>query len=249
MINYMKSEKYRLIRLKGLHVTSLIACLLIVAAAFVLNYFGKTEVAFPYATSMFFYSNVVNGALFIQMIIIIVNSALTGKDKVLIKQSISFGITRNTIFWSKLLMTFVYFFLLCLIGMLLMIGLGETFFPKDPDALLSFLIACVNMSPIILSGFFLVHVLKMNRFNDIFTIIIVIFVYTMSDTVVNLIFRRIEPLSDLYKWTPSALLNENMMAYAEYTVTLEWKYWIVGIVISLIVLLIGLWNFNKKDID
>lgn len=249
MINYMKSEKYRLIRLKGLHLTSLIACLLIVAAAFVLNFFGRNEVGFPYATSFFFYSNVINGGLFILIIIIIVNGALTGKDQLLLKQSISFGISRYTIFWSKLLMTLIYFFILCLIGMLLMIGFGETLFQKDVQALRNFLIASINMFPIVLSGFLLVHVLKMNRINDIFTIIAVIFVYTMSDTVVNLLFRRIEPLSELYKWTPSALLNENTLEYAAYNASFGWSYWIVSFVISIIVLPLGMWFFNKKDID
>ncbi len=48
MINYMKSEYYRLFRLKGLYITSVICFLLIAAAAAVLYYFGQSDPNFPY---------------------------------------------------------------------------------------------------------------------------------------------------------------------------------------------------------
>lgn len=249
MINYLKSERYRLVRKKSLHITSIIACLLIIAFAFILDFFGRNETAFPYATSSFFYSNVISSSIFIFIIVLTVSSSLTGKDLLLLKQSISFGISRNTIFWSKLLLTLSYFLLLCLIGMLLMVGLGETLFPKEDLAMESFLIASVNMLPIVLSGFFLVHVLKMIRVPDIYTIVILIVTYTLSDDVLKLLFRNINPLSEVYKWTPSALLNENMWAFFDLNVSLEWTYWLVGILISFVALSLGAWSFNKKDFD
>ena len=54
MINYLKSEQYRLLRKKTLHITSLVCLLLIVAAATVLYYFQKADPNFPYATSSIF---------------------------------------------------------------------------------------------------------------------------------------------------------------------------------------------------
>src|SRR5690625_784512 len=121
MMNYMKSEIYRLLRKKGLHMTSLICFLLITAAAFVLYFTDQNEPNFPYATSLFFYSNVISGGILILIIAFLFNLALTGKDMSLIKQSISFGISRNTIFWSKLILTLSYFLFICVIGLLLMI--------------------------------------------------------------------------------------------------------------------------------
>lgn len=249
MINYWKSEQYRLMRKNTLHLTSIICCALIIVAAFVLDYFGRNEVGFPYATNFFFYGNVIGGGIIIFIIALLVNGSLTGKDLSLLKQSVSFGISRNTIFWSKLMITLGYFLLLCFIGILLMVGLGETLFPNDAQVLRSFLLACVSMFPLVVSGFFLIQVLKMNRIGDAYTVIIVLIVYTMSDRIVNLIFRRIEGLDELYKWTPSALLNENILKYMEHTVTFDWKSWIVGMVISLIVLPLGIRVFNRKDID
>lgn len=249
MINYLKSERYRLMRKHILHLTCAICCALIIVAAFVLDFFGRNEVDFPYATSFFFYGNVIGGFVVIFIISLLVNGSLTGKDLALLKQSVSFGISRNTIFWSKLMMTLGYFLLLCLIGMILMIGLGETLFPNDAQTLRSFLLASVNMFPLVVSGFILIHVLKMCRIGDVYTVIIVLIVYMMSDRIVNVMFRRIDGLNELHKWTPSALLNENMMQYVEYTVMFDWKYWIVGMVISLIVLPLGIIVFRKQDID
>lgn len=249
MINYLKSEQYRLMRKKTLHLTSMICCALIIVAALILDFFGRNEVDFPYATSFFFYSNVIGGGIFLFIIALLVNGALTGKDQSLLKQSLSFGISRDTIFWSKLMLTLGYFLLLCIIGMVLMVGLGETLFPGDKGALRSFLLACVNMFPLVVSGFFLIHVLRMSRIGEAYTVVIVLVVYTMSDSIVNIIFRRIEGLTELYKWMPSALLNDNILQYMEYTVTFEWKFWIVGIAISLIILPIGIRVFQRRDID
>src|SRR5690625_2296722 len=125
MINYMKSENYRLLRKKSLYITSIIGLTLITAAAIILYLSGEFEQNFPYATSLFFYANVISSNILILIIAFLFNIMLTGKDMSLIKQSISFGISRNTIFWSKLILTLSYFLLLCVIGLLLMIGLGE----------------------------------------------------------------------------------------------------------------------------
>jgi ABC-2 type transport system permease protein len=62
-------------------------------------------------------------------------------------------------------------------------------------------------------------------------------------------FRLVGPLDELYKWTPSALLNENAFAFMENTISFSWNSWLVGIGLSIIFLAIGLWQFNKKDID
>lgn len=249
MINYIKSESYRLTRKIPLHITSMVACVLIIVLGFVLNFFGKNEANFPYATSFFFYGNIVNGSMLIFIIGLLVNSSLTGKDLSTIKQSLSFGISKSTIFWSKLILTLMYFVILCSIGMILMGVLGETLFTDSGSHLKSFLLASVNMLPIVLSAFILVHAMQMNRIGTIYSIIALIVIFTMSDGIMNLLFRLFDPLDELYKWAPSSLLNENALSYAENAVTFSWASWFVGIGLAIIFLAIGLWQFNKREID
>lgn len=249
MINYMKSERYRLLRKKGLHMTSGVCFLLIAAAAVVLYLFGKYEAGFPYATSSFFYVNVINGGVLILIIAFLFNLSLTGKDMSLLKHSISFGIARETIFWSKLLLTLSYFLLVCVIGMVLMIGLGESLFVNEGQSTRSFIIASFNMFPIILSGFFTIHTLKMLRVSDMYIMIIVLFVFTFSGTILRLLLRPISGLNQLYKYAPDTLLNENLIDFMAQTVQLDYRFWLVGLVISVIILPIGVRQFAKQNID
>src|SRR5690625_6756032 len=73
MINYMKSENYRLFRKKGLHITSGVGFLLIIAAAAILYFTGQHESNFPYANSSFFYANVIGNNILILIIAFLFN--------------------------------------------------------------------------------------------------------------------------------------------------------------------------------
>jgi len=252
MINYMKSENYRLLRKKSLYMTSAICLLLIAAAAVVLYLSQQHEANFPYATSLFFYANVINGSLGSLLILVVAfvfNLALTGKDISLIKQSISFGIPRNVIYWSKLILTLSYFLLLCAIGILFMIGLGENLLASEEQSVRNFLIASLNMLPIVLSGFFMIHMLSMLKVSEVYIIIMLLFIYIFSGDLLRMVLRSISGLDGLYKYAPSTLLDKNLMDFMDQAAQFGYRYWITGIVISVISLLIGARKFTKQNID
>lgn len=177
------------------------------------------------------------------------NLALTGKDTALIKQSVSFGISRNTIFWSKLILTLAYFLLLCVIGLLLTIGLGESLFASEEQSVRNFLIACLNMVPMVVSGFFLIHALRMLRVGEAYIFIVLLLVFLFSGNLLKVLFRSISGLDELYKYAPSTLLNDNLTRFVDQAIVFDYSYWITGIVISVIALLIGAKKFAKQNID
>lgn len=249
MINYIKSENYRLLRKKNLYITSLICYLLITVAAFVLYVSQKFDPHFPYGTSMFFYSNVFGFGLLILIVAFLFNLALTGKDSSLIKQSVSFGVSRSTIFWSKLMLTVSYFLLICFIGLVLMIGLGEGILASEEESVRHFLIASFNMLPIVLSGFFMIHSLKMMKVSDVYIIILLLLVFSFSGDLLRMIPESISGLSELYKYAPSTLLNENLMSFMGGTTQIDYRYWFAGIVLSVASLIIGSRQFAKLNID
>lgn len=252
MINYIKSENYRLLRNKSLYVTSMIGFLLIAAAAVILYFSQQNESNFPYATSLFLYSNVINGSLGVLLILVVAfvfNLTLTGKDMTIIKQSVSFGISRSTIFWSKLILTLGYFLLVCAIGLLLMIGLGENLLTSEEHSVRNFLIASFNMFPIIVSGFFMIHMLRMLKVSEVYVIIMLLLIFIFSGDLLRMIFRPISGLDGLYKYAPNTLLNENMVNFMDQAIQFDYRPWIVGIVISVISLLIGARRFTKQNID
>lgn len=249
MINYLKSENYRLLHKKSLYFTSLICLLLIVAAGAVLYYSQKYDSSFPYATAQFFYSNIIGGGVLIIIVSFIFNSSLTGKDTLLIKQSVSFGTSRNTIFWSKLILTLSYFLVICVIGLFLMIALGETLLTGENQSVKSFLTASLNMVPIVLSGFFIIHVLKMLKIGEVYIFILLLFIFVFSGDLLRILFRPITGLNELYKYAPNTLLDENLMSFFNNAVQFSYQYWVTGIVLSVIALLIGTRKFAELNID
>ncbi|WP_413375704.1 ABC transporter permease [Alkalihalobacillus sp. 1P02AB] len=249
MINYLKSENYRLLRKKGLYLTSIICLLLIVAAAFGLHYFQQYDPNFPYGTSLFFYANVITSGILIMIVGFLFNLALTGKDRSLIKQPVSFGISRNTIFWSKLVLTLSYFVLLCVVGLLLVIGLGEGLLISEEQSIKNFVVASLNMGPIVLSGFMMIHVLKMLKVGDVYIIIVLFFLFILSGDLLRWLLGSVSGLNELYKYAPSTLLNDNLMSFMNQTAQFDYLFWVTGMVISLILLPIGANRFAKQPID
>lgn len=249
MINYIKSENYRLMRKKSMYITSVVCLLLIAGAAAVLYFFNQMDSNFPYGNSKFFYSNVIGSGAIIIFVGFIFNLALTGKDTALIKQSVSFGVSRNTIFWSKFFLTLSYYLLICAIGLGFVIILGETFLASEDQLVRNFLIASVNMLPIVLSGFSMIHALKMLIREEIYIIFLLAFIFIFSGDLMRFLFRPITGLNELYHYAPDTLLNENLMEFFNNTAAFGFEYWLTGIIISGIALLIGAKRFAKHNID
>ncbi|MBK3493486.1 ABC transporter permease [Viridibacillus sp. YIM B01967] len=249
MINYLKSEQYRLVRKKTLHITSLVCLLLIVAAATVLYYNQKADPNFPYATTRFFYSNVIGSGGLIIIVSFLYNFSLTGKDAALLKNAVSFGISRNTIFWSKLFMTLSYFLLISVLGIGLMIGLGETLMTSDSQSVKDFLTALVNILPIVFSAFFLIHSLKMLKVGEVYIFILMLLIFVFSGDLLRILFRPFTSLHEVYKYAPDTLLHENLLNFMNHTVQFGYQHWITGVLLSLIALLIGVTKFAKQPID
>ncbi|GAF66618.1 hypothetical protein BTS2_3519 [Bacillus sp. TS-2] len=249
MMNYLRSENYRILRKKGIFITTAIGFFLITAAAVVLNISGQSVHHFPYSNNSFFYSNVLGGVFLLLTVAFLFNLALTNHYEYnQIKQSISFGISRLTIFWSKLIISCMYFLAVCVLGLLLVIGLGETLLESESGVAIEFLLASINMIPIILSGFTLIHSLRMVKVGEIYIIFIVLFLYVFSGQLLHLFLRNIQGLSELYKYAPDSLLTDNLFMFMNGEVQLDIRFWIVGFIIAFVSLLIGSRTFKKQSI-
>ena len=91
MINYIKSELYRVFHSKGIYIYIIVCNLLMLLAAVILFYFDKIEPTFPYGNAKFFYVNVVTAGLLIMVIGASMNMLVNSKqNKALNKISISF---------------------------------------------------------------------------------------------------------------------------------------------------------------
>ncbi|WP_286171918.1 ABC transporter permease [Gracilibacillus phocaeensis] len=248
-MNYIKSEHYRLLRKPSLYVTGGICLLLQMMAALLLYFFNQIETDFPYATSRFLYSNVVSSGTFLVIIAFLFNLMLTGKDMTLIKQAISFGISRKSIFWSKFMLTLSYFLLLCVVSLFFIVGLGESLLAKEEQSITNFLIALTNMVPLVFAGFTIIHSMKMTKINTIYIIIILFVLFTYSGEFVYSIFRPISGLNQLYQYGPDILLRGNLNDFMAQATSIDFRCWITGIVLAIPALLFGARKFTKQNID
>ncbi|GAB2575401.1 ABC transporter permease [Gracilibacillus alcaliphilus] len=249
MMNYIKSEHYRLLRKPSLYVTSGICLLFQVMAALLLYFFNQFETDFPYATSRFLYSNVVSSGTLLVIIAMLFNLMLTGKDMSLIKQAISFGISRTTIFWTKFMLTLSYFLLLCIASLFLIIGLGENLLSQEENSIANFLIALSNMIPLVFAGFSIIHMMRMLKVATMYIIIFLLVLFTYSGELFWMIFRSINGLNELYKYGPDILLRNNLNHFMDQAAYVDYRCWITGIVLAFIALLIGTRKFTKQNID
>ncbi|WP_245544964.1 hypothetical protein [Lentibacillus jeotgali] len=110
---------------------------------------------------------------------------------------------------------------------------------SEEQSVSNFLIASSNMVPIVLSGFFMIHVLKMLKVSEVYIIIMFLFIFIFSGDLLYMLFD----------YTPSTLLNENLMSFVNYSVQFDYRHWVTGIMISVISLLIGVKGFAKQNID
>ncbi len=95
----------------------------------------------------------------------------------------------------------------------------------------------------------MIHMLRMLKVGEVYIIIMLLLIFMVSGDLLRVIFRSIPGLDELYLYAPSTLLNENLMSFMNQAADFDYRYWIAGIVISVISLLIGAKKFANQNID
>ncbi|MDI0014807.1 hypothetical protein [Staphylococcus caprae] len=248
LINYIKSENYRILHSKGFYIYTIICNLLIILAAITLMYFDKTTNKFPYGNAKFFYSNVISAGLIIIVIGIAFNLLVNNKESQrLVKDSISFDISLYIIFIGKFLIYICYFFIMCLISLISTIVLGLTIFNTDIQSLNQFLISLLNMAPIIFGGLALGHTLNSFKINGAIVVIFTSILYYYSSTLFKLLTLLSNKFEPLYKNSPTNLFYTNLNKYLDTSNQFAYQNWIIGIILGTIFLVIGCLIFSKKE--
>jgi ABC-2 type transport system permease protein len=89
----------------------------------------------------------------------------------------------------------------------------------------------------------------MLKVGEVYIIIVLLFIYGLSSNLLRLLFRPFPGLNELYKYVPNTLFNDNLMSFVDGTVVFGYQYWVIGIIISVISLLIGAKRFGNQNID
>ncbi|MBQ7781158.1 MAG: ABC transporter permease [Lachnospiraceae bacterium] len=149
MMNYIKSEWYRITHTKDIYVLTAILAGLTLLVNIVLFLAGKADKSFPYATVSFSLSNLACGLTLLFFVGAVVVSVLFAQDrkKGILKNAVAYGISREKLFIGKSIVCAVVS--VCSLVVVLVVYIGSAVLLLEqgvvPDAVPSLLkgIACM----------------------------------------------------------------------------------------------------------
>ncbi|MGG5332843.1 hypothetical protein [Enterococcus sp. AZ163] len=244
MINYLASEKYRLFRRTAFYISSV--GYLLISCGITVVYKNMSDSFFE-TTWLFYFSNLLITVVINFFMVVLFNSLLMGKNDGVLKQTLAFGISKQTIFLAKLLITLGVLLVVFAAGVILTVFLGETLFTADPGILKDYFISISNFLPLFISMFVFGHVLTMLQISQIFRILVLFFSYTLAGELLYGILRLFVKNEQLSYYFPSNLLAEVVNQFFEGRVSPMPENWIAGGIVVVLCLIIGLSLFNRKD--
>lgn len=212
MLNYIRSELYRLFRRPGLYVTTLILCAIPIALNCFLAFFDWSAYGdVDNALTGISYGAWLSSALFFMIMGAVIPGILyTNAHKYGdLKNTIAFGVSRVQIFAGKCIISILLSTLVLAVLLAVWVGSAEILlahsdFPRVMDVLLSvpalYLIACANAITIVL----LMELIE----RDFFTAIAWAAVWCILPTVLNTLGMRFDLLAEIANWMPYRFLQE-----------------------------------------
>lgn len=258
MINYIRSEVYRNLRSKGnyLFIISLMA--FAVFLNIVLWLFVKSNANFPYATTKYAFSSIYSSLQLLMILCSFTVSLISGqeyKNKTL-KNTVSFGISRSAIYFSKLLISVIY----SLIAGILVCGtfiitaylLLENSGVEHIKILINSLIIAI---PIFLFCITLANSLYFNIDKEMNVSMLWIIIVIVIPELLAMIGKRNEFFNLMASFMPWNIVGDVSFNEVTNKLVLGWmssegalKSIIVSIIVCLIFYFIGLEIFKKREI-
>lgn len=237
-MNYIYSEFYRLFRMKSFYklIFFWTVGFFLITALIPISVEGPSrKIYYDVVFTLGIISNF--------FLIPIISSLLAGKDLKIMKQSVSFGISRSQIYLVKLMMMTIVVLVIILLNVL--IGyMYSTFYLRgffEIDSALG--VKILNIIPLALSAIALCQLLDFLKLNGVVSMIIIFLVYIASGGVVSFLDQYIFKTEVLSKIFPSALLDNGMSATGFNGVT-----FFVGCLWTVAFVSIELLRFRKKDV-
>lgn len=211
MLNYIRSELYRLFRRPGLYVTTLILCAIPIALNCFLAFFDWSAFGADNALTGISYGAWLSSALFFMIMGAIIPGILYTNARKYgdLKNTIAFGVNRAQIFAGKCIVSILLATLVLAVLLAVWIGSAELLlthsdWPAIKDVLLSvpvlYLIACANAITIVL----FMELIE----RDIFTALAWAAIWCILPTILNTLGMRFDILAEIANWMPYRFLQE-----------------------------------------
>ncbi len=258
MSSYIKSEFYRIFHYKWTYLFIAICSALLVSSNVLLAVLRYSDASFSYGNTAFAFANFISNVVFVFILCISVASMIFGNEHTnhTMKNSVSYGITRGKIYFSKLIIEIVY----ALIAFVIITGffiasaylllehsheneimeLLKMFAASLP--LLLFALATTNCFIFIIEG-------------TGASIAAITGLLIALPLVSNFLGMKFEIFRRLAKVLPWNMISSIGIEMKPYSIVLPWagnagyyNCWLAGILQMIIIIIIGYLVFRKREI-
>ncbi len=258
MSSYIKSELYRMIHSKKPFLFVAICSGLLIASNIVLAVLKGVEPSFPYATTQFSVGNFMSSLTFVFILCITVASQVFGNEHSnhTFKNTISFGISRGTVYFGKWIVSVIYaivaFFIITGIHVASAYLLLENSNVNEVAELLKIFLAAFPL--------FLFALTVANCFAFLFegsgaAIGADVGLLVAVPIVSNFLGMKFEIFRKINEIIPMNIINNFGAQNHPFGIVLPWEgnagyynCWLAGILQMLVMLIVGYLIFRKKEI-
>lgn len=258
MSSYIKSEFYRILRNKWTYLFIVICSGLLISSNLVLGLVRYSDSRFPYGNTAFSIGNFISSMSFVFFLCITVSYMIFGSEYTnhTMKNSISYGIDRGTLYFGKLIVEIIY----SMIAFVIITGahvasaylLLENSHQNEMMVLLKMFVACLPIFLFVLAATNCFAFIMESNGASISTNLGVLLVIPLVSSLLGMKFEIFAKFSKILPYTMIQNISINMHPFS---LVLPWKgnagyynCWIAGIIQMFLFMLIGYIIFNKKEV-
>ena len=259
MTNYIKSEVYRNLKSKGNYIFLFGGMGFAIFLNVALGLFSNSQVNFPYGNTKFSFSSFYASMSLIMILCLPLVATIYGHEfkHHTLKNSISYGIPRNQIYFGKFLMELIISVinLICISGVYIISAyvMLENSGIVYLNELLRSLIACF---PLLIMSITVAHCFYFIFENETTVGVMWVGVMVVIPMIVNMAGRGISFLEKVAYWMPWNIMNNAVYDSIAQTLVMHWssqegfiECFIVGAIGTIIFYVLGLILFNKREIN
>ncbi|HWT73910.1 MAG TPA: ABC transporter permease [Mobilitalea sp.] len=257
MLNYLKSEFYRILRSRATYLFIAVCSVLLLSSNIVLALVKRSDETFTYANTAFSIANVYTSFGFVFILCIMVTGIIFNNENSnhTFKNCVSYGITRGTIYFGKLIIQIMY----AIVAFLVIIGvhvasaylLLDNSGPKELDMLFQVSLAAIPLLLFVIAVANCFYFIMEGTGGAVAATCGVILALPIISGFLGMKFELIRKFADILPWNLLSSINYDL---GGHTVKLFWStngyqnYWIAGMLQMIVFVVLGYSFFAKKEI-
>lgn len=257
MLNYLKSEFYRVLYNKSTYFFVAVCSLLLLSSNLVLAAVKSADEAFPYANTAFSIVNLASNFGFVFILCVMVTGIIFNNEynNHTFKNCVSYGIPRGTIYFGKLIVQFVYAMITFIIIIGVHVGSAYLLLENSGPGIMDMLLqTCVADIPLLLFSLAAANCFYFIIEGTGGAVSAAVGLILAIPHIFNFLGMKFEFFRTVANVLPWNLLSNIKFNLESNSVQLFWEkngnlyYWLAGMIQMSIIIAIGYLLFSKKEI-